>query len=261
MNDLDDQEEAIIAETMDSDHESTEAYEEISKRLSFEYPYAHLVSKRAKQSVSEIKRNQLQATLANEEKVINKRTLSKRPQFMQRNSLTGAEKGTAMHKVMQHIPFEQEVTIEKIEQFIQNLEEKEILTEEEAKVVSEQQIMEFFQSDLGQRMIHAKNLQREVPFSLGIQASEVYLDDSLEETILVQGIIDCLFEEEDSFVIVDFKTDSLFPYTEKKIEAQAKSHQLQLEFYKKGVETIYHKKVKDLYIYFFDGGIIQRLND
>lgn len=259
IDDLDQAEATSLVEPITNDYEPTELYEEISKRLSFEYPYSHLVTKRAKQSVSEIKKNQLQASLVNEEKIINKKILSKRPDFMKKDSLTGAEKGTVMHKVMQHIPFELGITIGKIEQFIQSLENKEILTKEEAEVISATQILEFFQSELGQRMIKANNLQREVPFSLGIPASEVYLDDSIEETILVQGIIDCLFEEDESFVIVDFKTDSLFPYTEEKIEAATKSHQLQLEFYKKGVETIYHKNVKDLYIYFFDGGIIQQL--
>ena len=234
-------------------------YDELSKRLSWHYPYEELTKTRAKQSVSEIKKNQLQASSTDNERKIYKRPISKRPLFMQQEKLTSAEKGTAMHKVMQYIPYDPAMDIEKIESFIKEMVKKELLTTEEEAVVSSTQIMEFFRSPLGQRMLHAKNLQREVPFSLGVPASEVYHKDDMQGSILVQGIMDCLFEEDGKYILVDFKTDNLQPNPETKLKYATENHRLQLDFYKKAIETIYQAEVKETYIYFFDGGIVQQL--
>ena len=59
-------------------------------------------------------------------------------------------------------------------------------------------------------MSSAQKLQREIPFSLAVQAREAYSDwNGSDETIFVQGIIDCLFEDEKGLVLVDYKTDGI----------------------------------------------------
>ena len=88
---------------------------------------------------------------------------------------------------------------------------RELLTPQEAQVVDTAKLEEFFRSKLGQRLLKADRIFREVPFNLDIRAADVYreLDGEVygEETILLQGVIDCCFEEDGKMILVDYKTD------------------------------------------------------
>ncbi len=72
-------------------------------------------------------------------------------------------------------------------------------------------VISFFDSDLGKRVLAAKSVEREVPFTMMLAAEEAYQDwqGESEETILVQGVIDCMIEEEDGITLIDFKTDTI----------------------------------------------------
>ena len=59
-------------------------------------------------------------------------------------------------------------------------------------------------------MQKATVIRREVPFTLAVPASEAYSHwRGEEETVLVQGVIDCIFEDEDGLVLLDYKTDGI----------------------------------------------------
>lgn len=67
----------------------------------------------------------------------------------------------------------------------------------------------FFDTSARKRMAESARrgkLYKEQPFVLGVPASELY-EQKTEEWILVQGIIDVYFEEEDGLVVLDYKTD------------------------------------------------------
>lgn len=62
--------------------------------------------------------------------------------------------------------------------------------------------------------------------------------------LYIQGIIDCYFEEDGEYVIVDYKTD--------KVESEsqlAKRYSGQLGLYREALESISKKRVKVSYIY------------
>ena len=89
-------------------------------------------------------------------------------------------------------------------------------------------------------------LYKEQPFVLGVDASEIYPDDCSGETILVQGIIDVFFEEEDGLVVLDYKTD--------KVRAAAElteKYHAQLDYYGQALEQLLQKPVKEKIIYSF----------
>ena len=50
-------------------------------------------------------------------------------------------------------------------------------------------------------------LHREQPFVLGMPADQVNREWNNGEEVLIQGIIDAWFYEEDGIVLVDYKTD------------------------------------------------------
>ena len=98
----------------------------------------------------------------------------------------------------------------------------------------------------------AKNgmLKREQPFVLGVNAENIYSEEAMPETqnemILVQGIIDVYFEENDELVLLDYKTDRVQNAKELKERYHA-----QLDYYAKALEQLVGKKVKEKVIYSF----------
>jgi len=96
-------------------------------------------------------------------------------------------------------------------------------------------------------VLNAENIKREFKFSLLYPAEQFYPGGGDDE-ILLQGVVDCFFEEGDALVIVDFKTDYVTPDT---VEEKANKYTPQLDAYSSALERITGKCVKDRLIYFF----------
>lgn len=240
--------------------------EVIQTRLSWKYPFTAAASHRSKQSVSEIKRQKEASHEASSTDLLRrfKKPLMNRPRFMQEKALTPAEIGTAMHMVMQHIDFSAPVNREIILQLLDNMVNRELLTEEQKVVIEPDLICSFFETELGLRMKAAQKLNREVPFSLSIPASEAYADwQEEDEAVLVQGIIDCLFEDETGLVLVDYKTDGITDrfrggFAEAKPILEER-YKVQIDLYTRAVEKIYKIPVVERYLFFFDGAHILKI--
>ncbi|MED0702558.1 MULTISPECIES: helicase-exonuclease AddAB subunit AddA [Aeribacillus] len=240
---------------------------QVQSQLSWSYPFSDAASLRSKQSVTEIKRR-LQFSDEYSDISIKKKIQGnssyKRPKFMQAKSLTAAEKGTAMHTVMQHLPLGEDLTEQTIRQTVHSLVKKEILTEEQVEAVNVEGIVQFFESPLGRRLKGAKKIFREIPFNLAVPANEIYEKGSSlnTETVIVQGVIDCLFEDDDGLVLLDYKTDAVkdrFPSIEKAKQVLASRYEIQIDLYAKAVESILKRRVDDRYLFFFDAGLIIKL--
>ncbi|MCV9887110.1 helicase-exonuclease AddAB subunit AddA [Metabacillus halosaccharovorans] len=241
----------------------SELKEAVQHQLSWFYPYKQATVSRSKQSVTELKRQREVQDEYSDQQLIKKTDaqslLFNRPGFMQTKSITPAERGTAMHAVMQHIDLQAEITEKTITQKIEELVQREILTPELAKVIDVNQITSFFSSDLGQRMVHARHVYREVPFSYALDADQLY-KDMKDEPILIQGVIDCLFEDEQGTVLLDYKTDTIkgrFNQDRIAVEEILKDrYRIQIDLYTKAVEDILHRPLQEKYLFFFDGGYL-----
>ena len=131
--------------------------------------------------------------------------------------------------------------------------EKGLLTKEMSSCIRIKDILAFLHSEVGQRVQRASKkgmCHMEQPFVLGLMARDVYPEQDSEETILVQGIIDLYFEEEDGLVVLDYKTDRISEPEELKGR-----YQTQLRYYSEALERITGKKVKERIIYSFALGI------
>ena len=157
---------------------------------------------------------------------------------------SGARWGTLMHEVMQWLPL-QSYTRSTLKQALDNLALQGYLTDEERKAISEKRIYDFFQSDLGQRLLRAQRVERELPFSMLFPANRVYPDMLDGEDLFLQGIIDTTFLEEGSWVLVDYKTDRLDE------ESLVERYRIQLMLYKEALERLTPYPVKEVYIYSF----------
>lgn len=238
----------------------TDYYEEIDRRLSWKYKYSTSMKLPSSVSVSELKRQYV-----DEEEYSRKifpPALKKRPAFLEeRKGLTPAEKGTAMHKVMQSLDyslgFGEQIIKDQINKMIFN----ELLTEKQAEVINIKRIIRFFKSDLGKRMLASTELNREVPFVIRISAAEAYkdlpADQYKDENIMLQGAIDCYFEEEDGLVLVDYKTDYV---TDDNVADVINKYASQLKYYSLALNKITGKIVKEKYLYlFYDGRVVKEV--
>lgn len=230
--------------------DSKEVYDEKWRELlkdsfSYEYPYQAEGVIPAKLTVSEVKRMK-NADTEESEILLEEATEEIVPLFMQetREELKGAAKGTLYHRVWENLDYEKIDTKEQIEKQLEH-----ILTAEEQKSIWVPDFNRFAKSPLAGRMKAAAQrgqLYREQPFVIAMPANQIREEYETEEEILVQGIIDAYFEEEDGLVLVDYKTDKVQKGQEKEL---VEKYIVQMQYYKKALEMITDREVKEIYIY------------
>ncbi len=260
-------------EPLDGESENKDKIEHL---LGWSYPFNCLSVKPAKITVTGLKEHSLRNDeddsqfLYQAEKTGDGKS-ARRPNFLQKTRLlTGAEKGSAIHLFMRHLNLDEELTEKIICEQIADLQKREILSESQAGVIRPDHILAFFKSPLGERMLSAKKIYRETPFLIAVPANEIYPcsveRDSLSEkspavsqvfidqTVVVQGIIDCLLEEEGGLVVIDFKTDYISPGNWNAMELLAGRYHIQVEMYARAAQSVLTLPVKEKYLYFFGAG-------
>jgi ATP-dependent helicase/nuclease subunit A len=255
----DDEDQDIIKEIESANLTNGESKynQEISRRLNWQYEYIKASDIPAKFSVSELKRKFAMIDIDESREMISSVVL-KKPIFIQKKrTLSAAEKGTLLHLVMQHLELNKVSSNEEIMEQVKRLIQREFITEKEGKVVQIDKILKFFKTDLGQRMKNAENVYRETPFFIEVSATELYKDLPKElyenEKVLIQGIIDCYFEEDDKLVLLDYKTDFV-----EDINKFKEKYNLQIHYYRRAVEKMTGKSIKNTYLYsFFKDEVIE----
>ena len=215
--------------------------------MNFLYPYKEEGKMKLKFTVSELKKRESLREEAGEELIQEPEIVPLLPHFMeeQDEGLTGASR--------------EELLKEEIELFYQAGR----LSKEMADCIRTKDILAFLNSESGRRMTQAAGngkLRKEQPFVLGVAASEIYPEiyqdiqkksqeadeNRKEETILIQGIIDVWFEEEDGIVLLDYKTDRVRNASQLK-----ELYHAQLDYYAQALEQLLEKPVKEKIIYSF----------
>ncbi len=226
---------------------------EIIKCLDWQYPYQYAVSIPSKISVSQLKHMGVREAIKRAARISD--NAGEEPGFISSRAdyqLSSLEKGNLMHLIMEHIEFKLYEGLEEIDEQINLLLQKELLTEREVVLLDKMAILHFFNSALGQRARDAQYLYRETPFNRVCSAGEVISGaEGGDEKLLVQGIIDLYFLEGEEAVLVDYKTDRI---TESNRQDRINLYQLQLKQYQQAIEQIQGIKVKESYLYFFDSG-------
>lgn len=248
--------------------EKGEHSDEVCRRLNYIYPYDLSGTLPAKLTVTELKRMEDK----NYEDEFSGRIfvpeLNKKPAFIEnagmpsaKSKISAAEKGTIMHMVMQHIDISRIPERKDVEELLCRLVDGEFITPAQKDSVDIDRILGFFDTDLGRRMVRSCNVCREVPFYMEISSTEVNKnlpDRYKDEMVLLQGIIDCYFEEDDGIVLIDYKTDYVPDGNTKIIKDR---YSTQLYYYAKALEKMTQKNVKEKYIYLFYNGETIRLDN
>lgn len=241
-----------------------DADEKVAERLSWRYPYLAASQVGTKQSVSEIKRmKEIQDEYSVPSSLRKARaTMYDRPAFMKKKTLTAAEQGTAMHTVMQHIalPSDEPFDEIRIHQLLDSLQQRDLLTNEQVQSIDQEGIAAFFSTSIGQKLLKADWVKREVSFSMVLPVKEVYSHiDAEGEPVLIQGMIDCLFESDGKLYLLDYKTDRVQGrYTgglEAAVPILKKRYETQIALYAKVVERLTNRTLEEKILYFFDGNL------
>ena len=232
----------------------------IANLLEFEYAYKLSKTIPTKTSVTRIKQmrqeeiedQNMQVYL---EDIINnnegtKQNITfKKPQFLREDkqeNITSSQKGTLIHMCMQRLDYRKDYKLKDVQELIQELQAKKIITEKEANVINIDAVYKFTKSTIWQNIKEAKEVYQEKPFYINIPAKEIYKQD-VDETILVQGIIDLYYiDKDDNLILVDYKTD----YVEYGKEAElVEKYKEQLKLYSRALEQALSQKTYKTYIY------------
>ena len=212
----------------------------IEKRFNWKYDYALSTKIPSKLSVSELKRLHNLA----EPSLIQKVRSVETPKFLEEDAIVGASYGTLLHSKMERLDYSVDYATSSlaIDELLHDVEEGR------TKNSLARDISTFVKSPLYTEIKNSKRIRREVPFNLSISAKDIFKfeENSKDDTIMVQGIIDLYYETEEGIIIVDYKSDRLHNANEF-IERYGK----QLEYYKKALEEITGKRVLRTYIYSF----------
>ena len=224
--------------------------------LSYRYPYAEQTAFPAKLTATQLKGRAI------DEEISENTTLPPRlrnlckPKFLAgKTALTGAERGTALHLVMQDLDFFCEPNEQSVREQIEKLRAQRKLTDEQANAVDVHAIVRFLRSDLAARIRKSKQVEREYRFSL-LRPVRDFSSLDADDSVLLQGVVDCFFEEDGELVVVDFKTDHI---SHAQLDERAEHYRPQLEAYSMALTRVMGKKVKEKVLYFFSAGEEVRL--
>ncbi|MBQ4473267.1 MAG: helicase-exonuclease AddAB subunit AddA [Lachnospiraceae bacterium] len=173
------------------------------------------------------------------------------PRFMREDEeadeeIRGAALGTVYHKIFEVLTWTEDMTREEMDAALDAIVSQGFLSAEELAAVKPYRIWKFVSSDLAKRMARG-HVHKEQPFVMGVPAEEILPGCGSSEMVMVQGIIDAFFEEEDGLVVVDYKTDRV-PEHGGEDYLREKYHR-QLELYAEALEKATGKPVKECIIY------------
>lgn len=182
--------------------------------------------------------------------------IKRRPNFIQKKSLSSAELGTLMHSVMQHLDLKKNLDEKNISAQIDEMVTKKIFTEEHGEILKSKvaQISNFFKSRLGEKILSAKKIYRELPFNQYISAEKLgdgkIFQNVGGEKIFIQGIIDVLFQDsEGNWILLDYKTDK-----NNSDEHFKKEYHEQIKLYVQAVESLIGFKISEKFLYLLNAG-------
>ena len=220
----------------------------LQKSLSYEYPFLAATSFPSKQTATQLKgrmKDQEAAENAAEPKPIIRHW--RKPAFAGQEKDSALALGNAVHCVMQYIRYENCTDLQSVKQEICRMVKEGMISEACETAVDPAMIWEFFATPLGQRLRSAEEVLREFKFS--ILDSGVQYDERLQEdSILLQGVVDCAIIEPSGITVLDFKTDRV---TEQTLMPTADSYRLQVRAYANALSRIFGREVVSAQLYFF----------
>lgn len=217
--------------------------------LEFVYPYSRETGLPAKVTATQLKGRALDEEIAEHAAHTPYIRPLSQPNFRrEHHGLTPAERGTATHLVLQYLNFGDRDVPKQVEA----LRSRSLLTPEQAGAVDVRALERFLASPLAEDIRQGGNVLREYRFTLLMDARDYDPAASAEDTILLQGVVDCCFETAEGLTVVDFKTDRV--RTAEEVAQRAAHYRPQLAAYSLALEKVLEKPVIRRALYFLNAG-------
>ncbi|MFT4445312.1 helicase-exonuclease AddAB subunit AddA [Parvimonas sp. G1967] len=236
----------------------------LEDRFNKEYIYKNVLNKPSSITVSEIKKMIQEEDEEKHQKYYKENFVLKTPSFIHQGEekvgFNSAEKGTIFHLAMQLLDFSKFDTEdvskirEEVKSQINSFVEKNIMSMDEIETININWIVKFIQSDIFKKIYIAnksEKLFKEKAIDYNIKLKNLFKDENIEEDekIMVVGIIDLFFENENGeIILLDYKTDYV---TKENLEEVKARYKVQLDLYKSAIEDISGKKVAKKGLYLF----------
>ncbi|MFV0465149.1 MAG: helicase-exonuclease AddAB subunit AddA [Lachnospiraceae bacterium] len=241
--------------------------QQFADALHYQYPFQADVYLQQKYSVSELKHRAMQAMYEQEEHI--EQTFEKSdasqgqtentyvPVFMDGSEKVNlaAERGSAMHRVLECIPIREIAESGNKEDTLTELIHSSIrdgkLSASQEELLNRKQLLTFYNSRLARRIAEAEklgNVYREQPFVMGI-SSDTFVQSASTSQILVQGMIDIYFIEDGEIVLLDYKTDVI-----RTGEELVRRYGKQIELYEEALCKGTGLRIKESILYSFQLG-------
>lgn len=174
--------------------------------------------------------------------------LSKRkPIFLKEKGITGAERGIAHHIVMQFIDFAKCTDINKISEQLEVLFLNETISKSQFEAIEPERILAFVNSDIYKKMQKSNKIVREFKFSI-LQDAKLFYNTDSSNKVLLQGVVDCMFFDDDGITIIDYKTDNV---NLNNIKFISENYAYQINTYANAMTEIFNMPIKEKLLYYF----------
>jgi ATP-dependent helicase/nuclease subunit A len=234
--------------------------EEYRRRIAYVYPREAAASLPAKLSVSELYPTILDDYDDAAKLSDTRKRRMRLPRFHQAEQDSAADRGTATHQFMQFCDFAK-LKDGDVEGEISRLVQMRYLDSHTASLIDRTMLTRFLESDLYRTLGSASALRRELRFNIRLPAAAFTEDPASKvalrnDSILVQGIMDCVFTDRDGrLTILDYKTDRI-PYEMRgDMEAFKKlliqRHSEQLSYYRAACTAMMCRPVERILLYAF----------
>lgn len=229
---------------LDTEYEEILSVEEADESFEEEETARYFPSKLPRKlSVSELK----EKSMGEYVQTVKKSDFLTVPPFItQSKQISGAEIGTANHTFMQFASFENCIKFG-VEYEGERLLLTDMITSEQYGMLNFKNLKAFFTSPLFERISKSNKVYREKRFTIADNSKELFGNGN--ETVLIQGVIDLFFENEDgTYTVVDYKTDRIKHGEEQILCDRYKS---QIAYYAKAVSDMTGKEIKECILYSF----------
>ncbi len=238
-------------EKIDTNNVDEDVYNQIKDMLEYTYPYCNILSLKSKYSVSDLKHAAMEESELPEARIELPEREKMIPAFIQdKEKVSGVFRGNAYHKVFELLDYGRVSDSTEIKEQLEELVELQKLSKEYYELIDCDKFVRFMKTDLGKNMQKAftkRLLYREQPFIMEVGANEVGQNFPADEKVLIQGIIDAFYIQDNEVYIVDYKTDRVPAENGEQILIER--YKKQLELYCGAIKQITGMNVRDCYIY------------
>ena len=174
------------------------------------------------------------------EKALNRYQTRRRPSFLEpEKEGGGAARGTIIHRFLSLVDLNKirrdgRPAPEQLLSILDNLVKEQVFTREEAGWIRPENISCFFSSEIGSRLLASPEVHREWDFNLYVP----------ERGMILQGMIDCAFLENNEWILLDYKTDHI-----EDENAFMEEYRPQLAWYAMALQELTGKPVRESWLY------------